>query len=109
VRGFSFAYLREMTLLQGIKIWLWNGFLWLTSHKAKDVLYFCSLPDNKKKYIYFVVLGEHCPDEEKFYALFPDTRPISEGAFEHMNKQGVQMVLVGDAKDVDTLEPEPTS
>jgi len=70
---------------------------------APDVLYFKS--DNGK-YIYFVILGDHCPDHATFYSLFPEASQITERQYERALKGDVEMILVGDAKDVDRLEPE---
>jgi len=86
-----------------LKKWVRSVALWLASYKAQEVLYFKS--DNGK-YIYFLVLGEHCQNDEQFYKIFPDAHPIPEYIFERMNEQGITMVLVGDEKDVDRLEPE---
>ena len=79
----------------------------LMMQTAPDVLYFKS--DNGK-YIYFVILGDHCPDHATFYSLFPEASQITESQYMRALKNDVEMILVGDAKDVDRLEPEdPTS
>jgi len=72
---------------------------------APDVVYFKS---NNGKFVYFVMLGEYCPDIERFYKLFPNASQMTKGQFERALKGDVQMILVGDGKDVDRLEPEPT-
>jgi len=92
--------------MRNLKKWLWSLVLYFSQGKEQGILYFKSQPENKEQFIYFVVIGEHCPDAKKFLKIFPDTMEIPEFVYERMLVKGVTMVLVGDAKDVDSLEPE---
>jgi len=82
-------------LLRKVTIWLNHHF------DSLSILHFKS---NNGKYIYLVILGHHCPDVEKFYKIFPDSKQISESAFDKLYKQGIEIVVVGDKQDVEELE-----
>ena len=83
--------------LRNLTIWL-NGYF-----EEGDLLHFKS---NNGKWIYLVILGNHCKDAEKFYQIFPDSKQITQREFDKHYRKGVEIVTVGDEADIDRLNTE---
>lgn len=82
--------------------WLRKITIWLNRYYGEaDILHFKS---KNGKYIYLVIIGHHCPDEKKFYTIFPESTRINEKEFDRLYKKGVKIVCVGDDADINELE-----
>lgn len=67
----------------------------------KEILFFRS-PD--AKFIYLLLCGFFCPNEKKFYEIFPLAVKVSEKEFDRLHDDtSAELVTVGDQQDVDNL------